>query len=512
VLVDIRPNARLRGKNPVDVTTALAPVFSALVADGSGEGEGPGTDLSRLRITADWVQYKNNFRPPVELRPVVGAPPGRSSTNGQAAGLPLELAVDLRRIAAGTGGNGTVADETATAVSAALHAHRTGGAGSRHLTLEEWGATRHSRIWSFNALYWQHLRAWEEATGKGYESALPGGQSDARDTEPVRATIRELFAIWDSLAERRALPEELYVVELGVGNGNQACTWLDVFREMDLEHGHEYYRRLHYLMCDYSPHVLELARATVAAHADHVSSFVLDALHPMTSLGFLRFKVFLVYISNVYDNLPTDEIATIGQREHLVQTRAYLPEEDAAAIAASVGVDPDDLRPLIEKLLRLGPDLLAEAAPQQFTDVTAAVDFWRACWAALRLQERYVPLDGLDTYEIAPGISGELLRPLLATGSDVRVHVANGAAASFSETLPLLHPYGRLQCHDIFVTDPHQYRTGFRGPGKYDGSVVNWVNGPLLAHIGARKGFDVTFAPFARTGSNIITMTADVRD
>jgi hypothetical protein len=62
------------------------------------------------------------------------------------------------------------------------------------------------------------------------------------------------------------------------------------------------------------------------------------------------------------------------------------------------------------------------------------------------------------------------------------------------------------------VTDPHQYRTGFRGPGKYDGSVVNWVNGPLLAHIGARKGFDVTFAPFARTGSNIITMTADVRD
>jgi hypothetical protein len=42
--------------------------------------------------------------------------------------------------------------------------------------------------------------------------------------------------------------------------------------------------------------------------------------------------------------------------------------------------------------------------------------------------------------------------------------------------------------------------------------VVNWVNGPLLAHIGARKGFDVAFAPFARPGSNIVTMTADVRD
>ena len=123
-----------------------------------------------------------------------------------------------------------------------------------------------------------------------------------------------------------------------------------------------------------------------------------------------------------------------------------------------------------------------------------------------------MPLYGLDTYEIAPGISGELLRPMTATGGDLRLHAANGAAASFADTLPLLHPFGRLQCHDIFITATDQYRTGFRGPGKYDGSVVNWVNGPLLAHIGARMGFDVAFAPFARRGSNIVTLTADVRD
>jgi Uncharacterized conserved protein len=491
VLVEIRPNARLRGKNAVDLTAALAPVFGELTTE--SDGDGPLTDLSRLRVVADWVQYKENFRTAVELRPVVG-------------GAPLELALDLRRIARAD------PDETASAVSAALHGHRTGGAAGRRLTLEEWGSTSHSKIWAFNALYWQHLQLWEEATGKGYESALPGGQSDATHAGPVRDTIGKLFGIWDSLAERRALPEELYVLELGVGNGNQARTWLDTFVELDREHGREYYRRLHYLMCDYSPHVLELARATVSDHTARVSSFVLDALRPMTSLSFLRFKVWLVYISNVYDNLPTDEIATIGQREHLVQSRAYLPDVDAAIIAAGVGVEQGALGALVDKLLRLGPSLLAEAAPQHFADVPAAVEFWRTCWAALKLQERYVPLYGLDTYEIAPGISGELLRPLLATGGDVRMHVSNGAATSFSETLPLLHPYGSLQCHDIVVTDPHMYRIGFRGPGKYDGSVVCWVNGPLLAHIGARKGFDVTFAPFQRTGSNIITMTADVRD
>jgi hypothetical protein len=57
------------------------------------------------------------------------------------------------------------------------------------------------------------------------------------------------------------------------------------------------------------------------------------------------------------------------------------------------------------------------------------------------------------------------------------------------------------------------YRTGFRGPGKYDGSVVNWVNGPLLAHLGRRRGFEVAYAPFRhRSGGNIVTMTAQARD
>ena len=59
-------------------------------------------------------------------------------------------------------------------------------------------------------------------------------------------------------------------------------------------------------MGDYSPHVLELARKNVAHHAENVSSLVLDALRPSETLGFLRYKAFLVYIANVYDNLPTD--------------------------------------------------------------------------------------------------------------------------------------------------------------------------------------------------------------
>jgi hypothetical protein len=197
-----------------------------------------------------------------------------------------------------------------------------------------------------------------------------------------------------------------------------------------------------------------------------------------------------------------------------VEVRAYLPGPAAAQIAAGLGVAPEELPDLVSRLLQLGPSLLAEAAADRFPGGTpAVVEFWRAVWEALRLEERYVPIEELDTYEVAPGVSGELLRPIVEANGDVRMHVSNGAAASFIGSLPLLHPYGALHCHDLFVTDIEQYQTSFRGPGKYDGSVVNWVNGPLLTAIGRRRGFDVDFEAFTyRSGSNVTTLSARVAE
>ena len=266
-------------------------------------------------------------------------------------------------------------------------------------------------------------------------------------------------------------------------------------------------------MGDYSPHVLGRAMKAVAHHGDHVSALVVDATRPAVSLGFLRGKAFLVYISNVYDNLPSDEVARLGGRTYQVETRAYLPGDDAKRIARAFSATAERIPELTDKLLRLGPELLCEALPQHFSDPGQAVTFWRDVWAALRLQERYRPLEGLDMYQVSPEITGELLASQLESHGDIRVHVNNGALSSFAQTLPLLHPFGRLQCHDLFLDDVRRYHSGFFGPGKYDGSVVNWVNGPLLRHIGGRAGFDVRISPFAaRPSSNVKTLTAGVRE
>ncbi|MER6825088.1 hypothetical protein ABT352_03775 [Streptosporangium sp. NPDC000563] len=496
MLVDFRPHSKLSGTSSLDLMTSLAPVVEAL-REGS-------TDLDKVRFVCDWVQYKSNFREVVDVRPILQCPqpsarPGPAIVPLGARDDAVEIAVDVRRSA-------VISLEEVTA------ALRRGSANGRVL-LEDWGPGSRSRVWEFNARYWKDLDLWEKSTGRGYEQALPGGESDAHNRDAARDVIGDLFEVWDALADGDALPEELYVVELGVGNGSQAKVFLDEFRALDAEHGRGYYRRLHYMMCDYSQHVLDLAREAVDEHRARISSFVLDATTPCTSLGFLKYKVFLVYISNVYDNLPTDEVAQLGGRTYRVETRAYLDDATVTELAESVGASVGELPALVHRLLRLGPGLLAETDPTRFADVDAAVSFWRTVWGMVRLEERYVPLAGLDLYSLAPSMSGELLRPLLESGADIRMHVSNGAVASFADSLRLLHPFGRLVCHDLFVTDVHAYRTNFRGPGKYEGSVVNWVNGPLLAHVGRRNGFDVHYAPFAhRAGGNIVTMTAQVRD
>src|SRR6516165_7997407 len=463
--VDLRPVKKLR--ESAAARSAIGPIVEAVCASPA--------DLARLRVVCDWIQYKQNFREPVVSRPI--------------GGTDTEIAVDLRRCGA------LALEDLEAEIKRALE-------DPAGLALEPWVPGRDSCIWRFNALYWQALSEWERATGREYEQSLPGGESDARNTEAAQELILELFRIWDELDARRALPDELYVLELGVGNGNQARTWLDEFVQLDRRHGR-----------DYSPHVLERARQAVAHHGERISALVVDATRPRITLGFLAGKAFLVYISNVYDNLPTDELACIHGRTYQVQTQAFLTDDDADLISGRFGTDRPALPKIIDRLLRIGPELLSESAPGQFPDPGRAVAFWQAVWEALRLRERYVPLEGLDSYQITPSLTGEILRPLIEGHGDVRMHVSNGALGSFTGTLPLLHPFGRVQCHDLFLTGSRQYRTGFYGPGKYDGSVVNWVNGPLLQLVGSRRGFGVEFAPFRqRPGSNITTLTAQARD
>ncbi len=443
------------------------------------QGDTDPRHLAGLRVHLDWVQYRANFRDPVMLR---------RATDSEGRPLTLaEIAVDLRQ---------TTAVEASEGLRRAL-ASLGGEAGEEdgRLYLEGWAPLRDALLWRFNRLFWQRLADWEQASGRGFEQALPSGRSDANHPDAVRDAVADFWTLLREIDKRGQLPAEVFALELGVGTGVRAARWLDEFQALDEERGTGYYSRLRFLLGDYSMPVLERAAALLERHRDLVSVLGMDALNPLKALAFLRYRVLYVHLTNVYDNLPVDELVRRDGRLHLVEVRGYLPRAAAERIAAELGLDVAALPPLIERLLEAGPEAVG--------DRERGVAFWRAVWDALRLEERLRGLAGVADVPLPAGIHASHLEDLLAVApDDVRFHLSRGALESFVNTLPLLHPRGYLQVQDIFVTSMDEYRQGFRGPGKLDGSVVNWVNGPLLHAAAARAGYDVHFAPFRyRAGS-----------
>jgi hypothetical protein len=446
--------------------------------------------LPGLRVHLDWIQYRSNFREPVTVRRAADL-----------AGAPLalaEVAVDLRRAEPAR----LAGDLDRALLAMAPDAPDDGD----RLWLDDWRPVRESLIWRFNDLFWQRLGDWERAAGRGFEAALPSGQSDANHPEAVADAVADFWTLLREMDKRGSLPAEIFALEIGVGAGTRAGRWLDRFRALDEERGTGYYPRLRFLLGDYSMPTLDRALAEVARHRDSVSVIPMDALNPLKTLSFLRYKVLYAHLTNVYDNLPHDELVRRDGRLYLVEARAWVPAPSAARLAEAFAVPPEALRTSTERLLEAGPDVLGDRA--------RGVAFWQALWDGLRLEERLVGLDDLAQAPLPPGLDLSHLEDLLREApEDVRFHVSRGAAQSFVNTLPLLHPRGYLQVQDIFVTTMGEYRQGFRGPGKLDGSVVTWVNGALLRAVGARAGYDVHFAPFRyRPGSRTSILYTTQRD
>jgi hypothetical protein len=437
------------------------------------EGHIEQAQFARMRIHLDWIQYKQNFREPVTIMRA-------ASEAGEDPSL-MDVHVDMRQILPGA-----LRDKLLEAMRLAdPDAPRS----DDRMVLEDFQSFRSSIAWKFNGLYWHHLTDWEKATGRSYEQALPGGKSDANHVGAVADSVADFWTLLKDLESRHQLPPELFVLEIGVGMGTRSGLWLDRFRALDEERGTHYYPRLKFLLADYSLTTLERSRPAVHKHIDLCSFIVLDALNPIKTLAFLRHKILHIHLTNVYDNLPDEELARRDGRLYLVQVRAYLPIAEANRIAQVFSLPVAEVSRMVRRLLEVGPDC--------FQERSQGVAFWQDVWKCLRLEERLVPLDELPHDALPIGLDARQLADVLRTApSDLRFHLSTGALESFRNTVPLLHPRGYLQVQDIFISNLNECRLGFQGPGKLDGSIVNWVNGVLLREVAERAGYDVHFAPF----------------
>lgn len=472
--------------NPNDLSTIL-PALSAAA-------DAVDLDHSRLAAVLDWVQYKKNFRAAVMVRPFGRAP------NTIGADEPLaEIAIDVRRAREMEYDDlvTDIVDRLSKALGIIPDVHEC-------IHLEDWVRPSKSVMWSFNRSYWRHLGAWDETFQKDYASSLPGGVSDGTNPEFWVGQVEAFMATLDRLDEWSELPDEIHVLELGVGDGQQAKVWLDCFARACSDRGRDYVSRVRYLMADYSSHVLSIAKRRVAEYGRLVSGLELDFRNPMHGLEHLRGKVLFAHTCNLYDNLPTDELMRVGDRAYEPLVRASITPREIAEISSHHGIAQDEIVAAVQRVLRHGPDAMGELA--------AGVRFWADVWDAVHLEEIYEEIAAPEALRVAPSAEVHLDELVDDLPEWTRVHASTVAVESFAQTLHLLHHEGVLVAQDLVVRDVSQY-AAYRGPGKLEGSIVNWLNGPIFQLVGERLGFDVTIEPFAfREKSNTAVLTALQRD
>ena len=475
---------------PKKQVAAAGNVASALV-NVAGEGQIPQHQLENLNVHLEWIQYKTNFREAITARRAV---------RGQDVLPWIELGVDLRQVNAEC-----LKEEFINALNSITDS--SAAPGSR-VYLETFRPIRASVIWRLNNLFWQYLPLWEGAAGHGFEKSLPGGTSDANHPDAIRDSVADFWKLANDLEKKKQLPEEIFTLEIGVGTGQRAAAWLDGFRALDRERGTHYYSRIRFLLADYSMPALNRATEAVREHRELASFLAVDAMDPFKSLSFLRYKVLYIHLTNVWDNLPTDEIVVRDGKLYFVETRAYVSSAAVASISDAFGVPTSEFEPAVNRLLEVGPKHVHPSG------VEKGVTFWRSVWDAIRLEERFIAIQSILDAPMPVGVKPAFLENFVGEGiMNQRFHLSSGAVESFINTIPLLHPRGFLQVQDIFVTKLEDYSRMFRGPGKLDGSIVNWVNGALLAEIGAQAGYDVHFAPFLyREGSRTSTLYTTQRE
>lgn len=470
----------------------LGPILPALV-EAAEAVELPHT---RLAAVLDWVQYRRNFRAAVMVRPF-GREPGQARHGQQ---LPLaEIAIDVRR--AREIPYETLVRDIVDRLSEAL-----GLIPDVHecIHLEEWVRPSRSVIWSFNRAYWRHLAAWDTTFKRDYAAALPGGASDGANADFWHDQLQSFVGTLDRLEAWSELPQHIHVLEFGIGDGRQAEVWLQQFAQVCAERGRDYLSRVRYLMADYSPHSLERASRRLAHHGELVDYLELDFRNPIHGLGHLRDQVLLAHTSNLYDNLPTDEIMRVGEHAYEPLVRASITPREVAELASAHGVEQAELVATIQRVLRQGPE--------SFGEVERGVRFWSDVWDAVHLEEIYVEIAAPASMRVAASIELHLDELLLELPEWTRVHASTVAIESFAQTLELLHHQGTFLAQDIFVSEISQYGS-FRGPGKIEGTVVNWLNGPVFQLVGERAGFDVSIEPFRyREDSNSAVLHARPRD
>ena len=457
----------------------------------------------QFRIYWNRITYKNHFRAPIAFRPFMKREGDEIIPTEE-----WELAIDLRQHASPA--------ELEKALREALERvvrGETESAGG--VVIGDYVSYSKSLAWQFNDAFWQHKTPFMNAHNRDYRDSIQGSP-DTNETlihYTAEKFLDQLKAIGDIEGE------EYVYVEIGVASVDRARTFIEVLDELAHSQGNEdLLKSMKYVFADFSKSVLVEAEAELGQKWKGIKLeyILLHAEAPLQALSSYAGRILRVHETNVTDNVPTDKMSQIDERHHHIEARLYLPGDTLGDLAEKYDLDRGKLETDLYALTK------HEAAVEEFlthyqSDFRDKLGsekgnyqfyhFWEELWNGFKLEERYIAIPALKDFRFIETVEipdqGDILQEILGEYThNVWMHLSNRAIEGGLQIIQLLHPQGVLEIIDLLVKEIAEYhhvpervssktgrplyRSGFKGPVKYDGSAVDWVNARLLRGMAER--------------------------
>ena len=456
----------------------------------------------RFRTYWNRITHKHHFQAPIAFRPFV-----KNEADEVSLSSDWEMAVDLRQHPS----TQALARSIRSMLERVAHEEPERANG---VVIGDYVPYTRSLIWKFNDAYWQHKTPFMTAHNRDYRDAIHGSpdMNEALTRYTAEKFLNQLQVIGD-------IRDEYVYVEIGIASVERASIFIEMLVELARSQGSEsLLKQMRYVLADFSQSVLSEAKAELgtARNGIQLTYLLLHAEAPLQTLSPYAGRITRIHSTNVADNVPTDKIAQIDGHHYHIESRLYLPAEILETLVEKYNLNRQKLATDLRQLSTPDVDVKEYLTNYQsdFRNKLGADEgnrqfyhFWLDLWNGFKLEERYVAIPTLtdlrfiETPEIPD--QGRILQEILAEyPHNVWIHLSNRAIEGGLQMLKLLHPHGVLEIIDLLVaqiSDYHHvpprvsgktgrplYRSGFKGPAKYEGSAVDWINARLLRALAER--------------------------
>jgi 5,10-methylenetetrahydrofolate reductase len=323
-----------------------------------------------------------------------------------------------------------------------------------------------SIIWYFNKIFWDHLDPFMRTLGKDYKKSI-GGTADS-NTLLTQYSVKE-FA---QQIKKTKLVNPTYV-ELGAAS----CAWAKEFiTEFKNEPTNENFV---YVFYDFSLEVLARTKQEMGENFLGIQIEYICSDQPIPG------DILRIHATNIYDNLPYDRYVLDHKNLFEVYLKTYISKENLEQLLEKF-TDNSVTRKRIfnlvsnfsyktKKYLNSVETFLIEL--RKILPESNFYNFWQDFWNAIKFEEKNIPHVKNQRIE-------KLFKHL--ENEKIEFSYSTEAERDILKKINLLAKGGTLEIIDIVTTKVEDYKN-FLGPVKYDASLANYLNGPLLQETLSEK-------------------------